>query len=437
MLFFPPLLAGLAVFLLLRLVGAEAQDAPTPAPLAVQVMVAAPAPYAASATGFGRVEAERDWRAIAQVEGRVAALAPGFAVGSRLTEGDMVVTFDTRDYEIAKAKAEANIAAAEASLRELEVEEANTRRLLEIEQRIETVRETDLQRQVELERRGTAAQASLDAAERDLLAQQKAVRTLENTLAVIPSQRASLEATLQTRRVELEDAERDLANTVIAAPFDARAAEVDVAEGQYVRVGEVMARLEALATAEVVAEFQPAALRDVILTQSAERLRAVLTQPDSAAAGARLVALGFSAEVIGRVGEERFIWPAEIVRMTGRVDDATGAIGLVVRIPEPSRPDLRTRRPPLSVGAFVEVRLVAPETELLLTPRAAIRTEAGADPFVYSVDEAGTLRRSAVRLGPIFEDRVVLLDGVEPGARIILSEVSPAVIGAPVTAVER
>lgn len=436
-LFIPPLLIGGGVLYAMQQVGdADAPPPAEPTPIAVRVATLEPTPFSAMATGFGRTEAARTWSAIAQVEGRAVTVAPSLAVGSLAQQGDLLVEIDPRDYEIATAKAEASLASARSELEELLVTEANTRATLEIEARILEVRVTEFRRQSDLAERGTAAQISLDEAQRALLAQQKVVQDLENQIALFPVQRVALEATVETRAVELEEAERELANTRLTAPFRGRISEESVSEGQYVRVGDTLLTLEDVATSEIIAEFQPEEVRALVLSQGQERIRAAMGRRDNSATLTILNDLGLSATVSVVSSEQRFDWPAELVRITGQIDDATGSVGVVAQVDDPTQPDVATRRPPLPNGAFAELTLSAPPRDVLLAPREAIRRDVDTGSFLYVLDAASTLARADVVLGPVFGDQVVIQSGLEPGATVVLSNPRPAILGMPLTAAD-
>lgn len=57
--------------------------------------------------------------------------------------------------------------------------------------------------------------------------------------------------------VELEEAERNLSNTVFTSPFPARVASSDVQVGKFVRVGQSMMTLNGIDAVDITAEVQP------------------------------------------------------------------------------------------------------------------------------------------------------------------------------------
>lgn len=259
LLLLPPLVLGIAGFMWMTSGDHQPPQTREATRLAVRVMTVTPEPMVVTATGYGRVEAERSWTAVAQVDGRVVDMAPGLAVGTLVEKDALLVQIDTTDFDLAIQKSKANIAAAEATLAELDRQEANSRRLLEVEERIRDVTQAEYDRINNLVERGTSTAAALDTVQKSLLAQENAVINLTNTLELFPAQRASAEATLAVRQAELAEAERGLENTTMTAPFRGRVSEAAVEQGQFVQTGEQLLTLDAIDAVEVVGSFQPQA----------------------------------------------------------------------------------------------------------------------------------------------------------------------------------
>lgn len=431
LLFIPPIVVGIGIFYVMTRPDDGQVTAPAAeTPLAVRAVVFEPQSFTASVSGFGRVEAEQSWQAIPQVSGRVIDVFDGLAVGSIVKDGATLIRIDPRDYEIARSKAEASLASAQANLEEIDAELANNQASLELEQKIESFLQTEFDRQQALVDRGTVSQSVLDLATRELIAQQQKVLGLQNTIALSPVQRLSLEAAVATAEAELEEAERNIANTTITAPFTGRVAEESVADGQFVSLGDRLVTLEATSAAEVVAAFQPRTLGALIGTIVNGDAANLLDFESDQIALDFLKRLNLQATVRLSAGNLSFSWPAEIVRFSGTVDDVTGAFGIVVRVDDPSRPNPAQRRPPLNTGTFVEVILSAPEAvSQLLVDRAALHTAGDGSRFVYLVDDDSRLKRATIETGPTIADNVLVTVGIEAGEILVLSDPQPAVIG--------
>lgn len=426
----PPIIVGLGIYYFMTGTDSSVETAPPPEYVTpVRVSELHLTSFVAEISGFGRMSAESTWKAISQVDGRVLETAPSLSVGQVILSGTVLVRLDPRSYEIAKAKAEANLASAISQLEEIEAKEINTKALMALESDIEAFLRTDFDRKEELVKKKSLAQASLDQSNRELLTQQRKVLELRNTLSLFPVQRVSLQASIESRQAELEEAERNLSNTTIVAPMTGRVTEDSLAVGQYVRPGDQLVILEGTFASEVVAEFQPSALSRLM----ASIVPAGKTIPAIGQSGEKVAflmkELGLTVIVKAKFGAQDFEWPAEVVRIRGRADNTTGALGIVVRVENAGRPDPAKRRPPLYNGTFVEVALSAPELTGLLIPRTAVHIDEDGGRFVYVLDQDDRLRRKNITPGSTVGGALIVRDGLEPGQNLILSDPQPAVLG--------
>ena len=435
LLILPPIALGVVGFLFMMQDDPQQPTTPVEASTPVRVKTLRLQPLTMVAEGFGRVEAARSWSAVAEVPGRVVTLIEGLDVGTIVEPGETLFAIDPTDFQIRVAKAEANIAAAEAQVEEIERQVENTLASLKLEQRSLTVAEAEYARVDGLVERGASTAAARDQAERALIAQKEGVQSLENALALFPAQRKTLEATLAVRKAELTEAQRDLANTVVASPFRGRATMVSLEIDQYVRAGDTVAVLEGTEASEVVAELQPSAfgamMRMAMMGRPDTDLPADVTKAVEVIRGA-----GVSAKVRATSGAFSGEWPAEIVRFRGSNDAETGTLGVVARVENPNAAEPLAGRPPLSNGTFVSVDFSAPtRSDLIAAPRSALhQDEDGAYAFV--ADDESRLSRRDLQLGPVIGEDVVVLSGLAPGDRLVLSRVSPPILGMKLTLVE-
>lgn len=430
LLFFPPIAVGIAGYMWLTAPENTADKATiAEAVTAVRALTAGQTMATPSASGYGRVVAEDSWSAISQVQGRATFVSGNLDVGGFLSAGTEIIRIDPRDYEISLTRAKASLSSARAALQELEASEQNTRATIELERRIEDLRRDELTRQKTLLTRGSVAQATVDASVRTLLAQEKVLLGLENTFRLLPAQRATLQATIETRLVEIEEAERALANTSLSTPLTGRVTSHNVSLGQFVRIGDTLATIEGTAASEVVAEFQIEMLGNLFFMLRDKQARLEMASIEVADAFERLKSLDLRAEVYLQSGDQTFSWPAQLVRLDASTDPATGTVGLVVQIDNPTRPDPSLPGPPLTNGSFVEVRLSAPEpVASLRIPRSAVRYE-GDMAFVYTVDAQSKLGRKDIKTSAVHGDTIVVAEGLSDGDTIVLSDMRPAVIG--------
>ena len=433
LLFIPPIVLAFLGFSWMTSPEEQTSSTPQEARQAVRALTVQSEALSLTATGFGRVEPVHSWSAVSQAEGRVIGLNPDLAIGTVVAQGTVLVQIDPTDYELAIAKSEANIASAEATLAELDRQEANSKRLLEIEQRIFVVVKAEFDRVQTLSTNGTVTAASLDAAQKSLLAQENSVINLTNAIELYPAQRASAEATLAVRRSELATAQRGLDNTTIVAPFRGRVSAKAVENSQFVRTGEDLMTLDAIDEAEVVGAFQPSDIGALLRAAVGPQLQDV-TQVDATLVVDYMQRAGIMAYVVLDFAGTQARYPATVARFRGSIDNETGNVGIAVRVADPLLASTQQDRPPLELGSFVSVVLeTAPIGEAIAIPRAVLQQDDEGAAFVFTADGDDRLAMTSVTAGPVVGDQIMIVSGLSDGARVVLSTPRPAIAGMALT----
>lgn len=287
--------------------------------------------------GTVRPRAEID--VAAQVNGKVASVAPAFQSGGRLSEGQVLFRIDDADYLNRVQQARANVAAQLVALLQAE-EEARIARA---------------------EYEGFLRRAD-DAPPGDA-----------SPLTLREPQLAAARAALARDSAALADAELALSRTEVRAPFSGivRTEFVDV--GQFVAAGQSVGRLFADDAVEVVvplSDADAALIPDLWMLDAGDRDTSV------------------EATVIAEYGDGSYTWSGYVDRAEAALDEQTRTIDVVVRVPDPFAGGRATLReddgaqtedgpggPPLLVGQFVEVRVDGAAPERYFTvPRSALRT---------------------------------------------------------------
>jgi multidrug efflux pump subunit AcrA (membrane-fusion protein) len=267
------------------------------------------------ARGYGPVRPGRIWAAVAQVEGRVVRMHPRLRDGEILPAGTELLRIDPADYELQLAQVKAELA-------ELSAREENARGSLEIEERNLALAERELERKRTLLVQNSLSQSAVDDAERVMLATRSAVQNQRNTLALVPAQRSLLEA-------RAAQARRDLAQTVIRAPFNMRVSNLDVEVDQFTTAGRTLFQGDAIDRVEIEAEVALFMLRRLVIGQPR-------IEVDLQRLGDELPRLlGFSPVVRLDIGDHVAEWEAEFVRIGPEVDSKTRTLGVVVAVDHP------------------------------------------------------------------------------------------------------
>ena len=377
---------------------------------------------ALSIVGYGTVRPANVWTGVAQVAGEVIYVNPGFKRGTTLSAGTEVVKVAPDDYRLAIAEAEADIRSAEAKLSELEVSEQNTRELLAIEEESLALKEKEINAKKALLRRGNVAQLSFDAELRDLLAQKTKVQDLKNSLRLSPTQRAVQQEQISVSKSKLATAQLNLKRTVIKLPFDARIASVDVEVAQFVQSGSKIGSADAVADAEITAQYPLNQLR-----QFFDTLRAAQGSDGKEWASRQKFVedIGLYSMVRLRTGETDAKWRGRVSRLNDTLDEQTRSIGLITVVDSPYGQARPGGRPPLVKGMFVEVALHAkPLRDQIVIPSHVLHGDK-----VYIVDADNRLEVRDVSTGYRGDGFVLISSGLKVGERIVVSDVFPATPG--------
>lgn len=388
---------------------------------AVRVITVQTTEITPSAVGFGLVTPARTFAAIAEVSGTVEYLHPDLRDGQILPAGAVLLRLTPVDFNLAIARANANIRAAQARLAELGVAEANQRAALEIEQEALAVKASDLARAEALFTAGTMTQTARDAVRAAHLIQRQKVQSAQSALALIPTQRAVQAEQIAIYQTTLATAQRNLDRSELTLPFAARVATHSVEVGQFLSAGHTAATLDSVDVAEVEVQMPMQTLRSLMRPDQTQGLGLPM---DPTQLGIALRDRGLSAEVRLRLGEEQVTWPAEVDRISDEIDQRSGTIGVVVRVDNPYSPSGDGLSPPLTKGMFVDVALSAQPITGVVLPRSALHGG-----LVHVVDDDNRLHILAATPQMMQGGIALFTDGIEDGTRVVLSTPDPVVEG--------
>jgi len=304
---------------------------------------------------------------VSDVAGKVVGLHPGFAAGGFFGRGEVLVSVDARDYELAITQAQARIAEA--------------KRLLAFEE----------------------AQAEQAASEWQALGDGQPPTPLSLHVPQLAEARAKLkaaEADLAKARLQRERCE-------LRAPFAGRVRDKHIGLGQSLQAGEKLARLYSTDSAEVR------------LPLPADQL-GWLDLPDGRRAGQAGPKVVLSAEFAGLPRQ----WEGRIIRAEGAVDEATGLLAVVAEVREPYAG--KNGQPPLLAGLFVQAEIDGVERDGLFTLPASAVNSADEALLADAEDRLRVRRLDILRHEPA---RVLVKGGLKVGERVVTSEIQTPVEG--------
>jgi RND family efflux transporter MFP subunit len=355
---------------------AAPQFEPPQMPVSIEAIRVAPEDYRVRVRSEGTVEPRTETSLIPQVAGQVVAISPAFREGGFFARGDVLLTLDPRDYELAIATAEAQVAQAESAL---EQELAQAR-----------VVEDDWRR------------LGREAPE----------------LGLRKPQIAAARATLLSAQAQLERARLDLERTRIRAPYEGQVLERNVDVGQYVSPGTMLARVYATDYVEI---RLPLSNRQLEFVDLPENFRgSAVGRPAS----------GPPVTVRATIGRQPWTWPGRVVRAEGAIDTRSRQLFVVAQVDDPYEqgPD---GRPPLRIGQFVEAEIegrVLPGAFVI--PRSALH-DGGT---VLVVDADSRLQRREVEVAWTDGEQAVVVAGLAPGEVVNVTPLAVAAGGTLVSA---
>nr|WP_321456083.1 hypothetical protein [uncultured Cohaesibacter sp.] len=382
----------------------ESKEKATPVKvIGVKAVMAVP-----SISGFGKVQPSRTWDAVAQVAGPVIWTSDKLRDGLLIPEGTSLLRIDEREYELSLAQIDAQIEA-------LNAKDETTIASKKIEDRALALLKEDLGRKKELQSRGSASQSIVDTAERALLTQDVKVQSLLSTLKLDEAERKVLQ---QQREI----AALNLARTELKAPFDVRLDTVDISVGQYVNKGQQLFSGDGIAVAEVVAQFPIGALSP-LFGKAGEEGSPLAALEEGREVSQRHDTL--KAKVILQTPKSDIVWDAKVDRVSAVMNPKTRTRGIVLTVADPYGKATPGQRPPLVKDTAVEVVLEGqPKKDKIAIPASAIRKGQ-----VMVVDAEKRLHFKPVKVAYIQGDIAVLMSGLEPNEKVVVSDLPAPVDG--------
>ncbi len=367
-------------------------------------------------SGFGRVSPKVDWKAIAEVSGKVIYRHPDLEKGRVIPADDILLKIDPLNYQLALAKAESDVRASAAQLARLTLEEKNIKVSLDIEQKRLELNRKELQRRKGLLDKKMLSQSDYDHQSLSFLAQQSQVLNLKNQLLMIPDNRIIMQADLRINKAKVKEAERALNNTIITLPVTARVASVDVELGQAVNAQQQLAQLYGIETMEVEAHV---ALHDArtLLSSINEGLVSDYrkVRPDQ---------LGLKAELLISSGELRISKPAVVDRISESIDPNQGTLGIILSVTQSYQTLATERKIPLANGLFVEASIEGQLQKHLVVPEGALHGKT-----LYLIDADSRMKPVDVQVLFRRDNMAAVKGNINAGDRLVSNDLVPAIPG--------
>ncbi len=349
----------------------------------VNLVTAVEGPQTPVLETFGEVSSRRRLELRAAIAGRIINLSPAFAEGGTVMAGEVIVSIDPADMQSAYDRLAADLADAKAEVRDAD-------RGLDLAQQEEraaqqqaVLREQAFARQVDLAARGVGSAASVETAELASAAAQAVV--IARRQAVAQAQARIDQAATRVARAEiaLAEAARNLADTVVDAPFSGTLSNTVAVEGGLVAANERLADLIDPSDLEVAFRVSTTQYARLLDEQGVLIDAPVAVRLD--ANGSDLTATGRINRVSGDTGE------AQTGRLVfARLGAAPGfrpGDFVTVMVQEPTLEDV-IRLPASAVGSNGEVLVLGQDDRLDAVDVQVVRRQ-GDDVLVRATDLVG------------------------------------------------
>mgnify|MGYP000050089645 CR=1 FL=1 len=360
----------------------------------VRTLTAEPAVYRPQIVSYGTLVAGRQVALRALVAGEVVAVGAGLREGGTVDAGDPLVEVDSFNYEGAVVEARANLEEVRAKLTESQARlTMETSALASAREQLEIARR-DLERAETLSGTGSMTAQTLDTRKLAVLQRQQVVDTGLSTLDIHKAQIDQLEAQVGRLEWKVRQAERNLDDVVLTAPFDAYVGTVAAEVGKLLNVNDVVA---------------------VLYDRNSFDVRFSLTD----AQYGRLLEEGLldrPVEVRWNVGGTPRAYPATIVRVAPEIAAQRGGVDVYARIEPAEGQGL------LRPGAFVEIILDDRSySNVVSVPATAVY---GTD-RLYVIEDGRLASRAVDIVG--YDGADVLVRGdLDGGEKIVVTRITEA-----------
>jgi len=307
---------------------------------------------------------------ISEVSGQITFVNEKFNIGGFFTQGEVLLSIDDINYQVALLQAQSQLDAAKAVL----IEE----------------------------------QAKKDQAEEQWLLTKRALSEAP-VLALRLPQLQKAKADIKAAKANVIGAEVKLARTKIIIPYDAIVKEKQVDIGQYVSMGSALTTIFAVDYAEVRLPIKP---RDVGFLN----LPKINAKQSSRS----------TVDIYTKVNGTEHRWASNLTRYEGEVDSRSRVHYVIAQIDDPYRILSSSKHQELRVGSFVNAKISGKEVKDIVTiPRDALH---GAN-RVYLVDKDNKLHIQEINILRNDATYVYSHDTFGAGFRLVTTQMETPVEG--------
>lgn len=252
----PTLIIVGSVFVVVAMVMTRPSEVPEPRrerAWAVEVIEAQPAEISPTLELFGRVQSPQDAELSASIEAVIMQML--VRDGEAVAEGQQLLTLDDRDAALELKQYEADLKEAGAQRNFARIRLDRSKQAYGKEQELLQINRDRADRAAEIFAEGLLSKADMDTANENLARQQLAVNQAELTVEENSARIIELDARIARLTAQRDRAALDMERTRVVAPFAGVISDLQVSEGDRVRVGDTLMRLQNPDSIEVRAQI--------------------------------------------------------------------------------------------------------------------------------------------------------------------------------------
>lgn len=328
------------------------------------------------------------------VAGEIIRTGKNLRDGSIIKKGDILLQVDPFKYRGALTDAESRLAEAKARLEEINATIKQEKSTLAYLQEQLALAETDLQRAIQLSKKGTVSK-KLEDDRRVVVSQRKQNTTQrKNALEVQNSRKTQQEAIIKRLEWGVKEAKRNLKDTTLLSPFDAYVSQVNAEVGRYVSANDRIATL--LDKNRIDARF----------TLSDSQYGRIISSDEPV--------IGRKVTVNWKVSEPPLSYQAVIERVNSQISSDTGGIEVFANITNP------LKGAAVRAGTFLEI-LVPDKTynQVAKLPETSLFE----GKYVYAIID-GRLTKREVKIIGASENNIIVTGNIKAGEKVLTTRIS-------------
>ena len=374
-------------------------------------------------SGYGTVKPKTEITVIPEVSGRVVFCSKNFKKGTFVKKGDLLFEVDPVNYSLSVRQKRAEIGKLKSDIKNLVQSRNNFQAELKIATKHLNVIKKEVDRKKKIRQKQVISQQEYERVVESYLRQERAVQSVKNSLALIPSQLEQKKKSVDIVLVELDRSLIDLKKTKFYAPFDSRVSEAKVEVGDYLQQGKSYGRIYETSSVEIGVSIPVEEVRWVFPELRFRQLGKSEKNEEK---------IFPFAEIRWNKFGKSLQWNGRVSRVDAGLDSSTRTLSLIVEVKNPFKILANAQNTPLTIGMFVSIRIRGISVpNVFVIPRFAMKsaTKEGKLSNTVFLYKNSKLKIKKINILRKTMDYVFVKNGLQDGDKIIISPLPDAVDG--------